>query len=153
MHAHSLATCARANVCGVASTKRCRSKTVAKSVNRPPVADVSSCPSPVPTSLARDGGSSDVQAALPNVLALWGPLSFSTAARADEAVEAVTQSGGVPWPSILLALAPLLLYSGFYIYREQVNKKAKIGDFVSIVAGAVIVANIVSILAFKVRLF
>ena len=49
--------------------------------------------------------------------------------------------------------SPLLLYVGFYLYREKVNPKAKLSDLVYIAAAAVIVVNLLSILFFKVRLF
>jgi len=39
------------------------------------------------------------------------------------------------------------------VYREKVNPKATISDFLFITAGIVIVGNILSILVFKIRLF
>ena len=54
---------------------------------------------------------------------------------------------------ILLVLAPVVFYALLSLYRKVVNPKASIGDGLFIVAALVIVANIVSILAFHKRIY
>ena len=87
--------------------------------------------------------------------AVWGlvPLLLrAQAASADEfAPEPQPTSIGIG--EILLLLAPILLYGVFSLYREKVNPKAKLSDFLFIAVAAVIVLNILSILILKVRLF
>lgn len=72
-------------------------------------------------------------------------------AAAEGAVE--PSRGGTSLGEILLLLAPILLYGVFSIYREKVNPRAKLSDFLFIAAAAVIVLNILTILIFKIRLY
>lgn len=53
----------------------------------------------------------------------------------------------------LLIFAPVVLYGGFSLYRSKVDQRAKLSDFLFIAAAAVVVANIVSIIFFKRRLY
>ena len=69
----------------------------------------------------------------------------------DAATSAPSILGLTPL-EIALVLLPLVLYGLFNLYRSQVNDKAKLVDFVSLVASVVIIGNIVSILVFKVRI-
>lgn len=54
---------------------------------------------------------------------------------------------------VLLLSSPVLLYAVFNVYRAQVNPKAKWSDFVFIGAAVLIAANLISIVAFRIRLF
>lgn len=78
-------------------------------------------------------------------------LLKASAASADDFGPPATR--GISAPEVALLAAPILLYGLFTIYREKVNPKATISDFLFITAGIVIVGNIVSILVFKVRIF
>ena len=49
--------------------------------------------------------------------------------------------------------APRAASTGFWVFRERVNPKATIGDFLYILATVAIVGNVVSILVFKTRFF
>ena len=85
-------------------------------------------------------------------------LLFALASRADEAaaVDTVAKSGGgftVTPLELILVLAPIVFYALLSLYRKFVNPKASIGDGLFIVAALVIVANIVSILAFHKRIY
>lgn len=95
--------------------------------------------------------------------ALAEPINGSVGAKqadaiaqtAKDTVQDAVQSGP-PAPSpieILLVLSPILLYGVFSLYRSKVNPRAKLSDFSFIVVGLVIVANLVSIIVFKVRFF
>jgi len=91
-------------------------------------------------------------------------LLFALASHADEAAaidaSAATTGAGaatggftVTPLEILLVLAPVAFYALLSAYRALVNPKASIGDGLFIVAALVIVANIVSILAFHKRIY
>merc|ERR1712023_511033 len=47
---------------------------------------------------------------------------------------------------------PIVLYAGFTVFRS-VNPKAKVSDYVFIVAAAIIIGNIFSIAVLRTRLF
>lgn len=61
-------------------------------------------------------------------------------------------SGLTPFEG-LLVFAPVLLYGLFTIYRSKVNERAKLSDFLFIVAAAVVVGNLLSIIFFKKKLY
>eukprot|EP00882_Tetradesmus_deserticola_P003664 GHRQ01003877.1.p1 GENE.GHRQ01003877.1~~GHRQ01003877.1.p1 ORF type:complete len:159 (+),score=37.19 GHRQ01003877.1:107-583(+) len=93
-------------------------------------------------------------------LAAWADdavieAAASTSAKVQAAAaDAAQKSVDAPaWLGYALLLSPLLLYGFFTFYRSQVNPRAKFTDFLFIVAGIAVVGNLVSILAFKVRLF
>jgi hypothetical protein len=52
-----------------------------------------------------------------------------------------------------VAFSPLAFYSIFWIYREKINPRAKLSDFLFILAAIVVIGNILSILIFKRRFF
>lgn len=80
------------------------------------------------------------------------PLLLKTsAASADEF--GLPGTRGITIGEVVLLSAPILLYGLFTLYREKVNPKATISDFLFITAGVVIVGNIFSILVLKVRIF
>jgi hypothetical protein len=55
---------------------------------------------------------------------------------------------------VILLASILASIAGFFnVYRDRVNPRAKISDFIFLVAGVAVIANLVSILAFRVRLF
>lgn len=54
---------------------------------------------------------------------------------------------------IVLVASPLILYVTFRAYQANINPRAKWSDFVFLGAFFLIVANIVSIVAYKTRLF
>lgn len=54
---------------------------------------------------------------------------------------------------IALLASPLLLYFTFRAYQANINPRAKWSDFVFLGAFLLIVANVVSIVAYKTRLF
>lgn len=92
--------------------------------------------------------------------ALAEPLNGSVGAKQADAVvktatELVTEntSQAPSGVEFLLVLSPLLLYGIFSLYRSKVNPRAKLSDFAFIVVGLVIVANLISIIVFKVRYF
>jgi len=92
------------------------------------------------------------------ILALQGaclaalPLLLkASAASADDFGPPATKGIGIA--EVVVLASPLLLYGLFTVYREKVNPKATISDFLFITAGIVIVGNILSILVFKIRLF
>ncbi|GBF91419.1 hypothetical protein Rsub_04159 [Raphidocelis subcapitata] len=73
-------------------------------------------------------------------------LAEEAAAQAAPALE--------PTPAFYaVATVPLATYALFWIYRDRVNPKATIGDFLYILGAIVIVGNILSILIFKIRFF
>lgn len=53
----------------------------------------------------------------------------------------------------LLLFSPLIIYGIFTVYRTQINPQAKLSNFALIVTGLGILANIFSIVVFKVRWF
>ncbi|DBA65885.1 hypothetical protein WJX79_010199 [Trebouxia sp. C0005] len=61
-------------------------------------------------------------------------------------------SGITPFEG-LLVFAPVLLYGLFTIYRSKVNERAKLSDFLFIVAAGVVVSNLLSIIFFKRKLY
>ena len=60
------------------------------------------------------------------------------------------QGGFIGW---LVLFSPLIIYGIFTAYRVQINPKAKLSNFALLVAGAAVIANIISILIFKIRWF
>jgi len=72
------------------------------------------------------------------------PAAAEAAADAAEAVN--------PLLKYFILFLPLILYSSWTVFRT-VNKDAKLLDFVTGVVGVVVVGNLVSILAFKQRIF
>ena len=94
------------------------------------------------------------------IVQLCQTLWAASGASAAEVQETVLQDAATSAPSILglsplevaLLLLPPVLYGLFNLYRSQVNDKAKLVDFVSLLASVVIIGNIVSILVFKVRI-
>ena len=106
----------------------------------------------------------NAQASLAALAAAPPNLLFALASHADEAAaidaSAATTGAGaatggftVTPLEILLVLAPVAFYALLSAYRALVNPKASIGDGLFIVAALVIVANIVSILAFHKRIY
>ncbi|KAL6769753.1 hypothetical protein ACKKBG_A32205 [Auxenochlorella protothecoides x Auxenochlorella symbiontica] len=90
------------------------------------------------------------------------PLMQLPASLAEEVADPVTGgkladlgqlTSGINPTQIILLLSPLLLYGTFYLYREKFDRKAKISDFLFIIAASAIAWNIISILVLKVRLF
>ncbi|KAL3157091.1 hypothetical protein ABBQ38_001337 [Trebouxia sp. C0009 RCD-2024] len=61
--------------------------------------------------------------------------------------------GGLTAFEGLLIFAPVILYGLFTVYRSKVNERAKLSDFLFIAAAGVVVANLVSIIFFKRRLY
>ncbi|DBA93697.1 TPA: hypothetical protein ACH3X3_013768 [Trebouxia sp. C0006] len=61
-------------------------------------------------------------------------------------------SGITPFEG-LLVFAPVLLYGLFTVYRSKVNERAKLSDFLFIVAAGVVVSNLLSIIFFKRKLY
>jgi hypothetical protein len=90
-------------------------------------------------------------------LALAAPLAaFADEAPALEAAAALDAAGDalVLSPSTAaIALSPVIAYGIFFLYREKVNPRATLGDGLFVIAALVILANIISILVFKIRLF
>lgn len=87
------------------------------------------------------------------VIGLAPLLLRASDAAAESPAGAPDSPSGVSIAEIVLLLAPILLYGGFSVYREKVNPRAKLSDFLFIAAGVVIVGNVLSILIFKVRLY
>ncbi|GFR43073.1 hypothetical protein Agub_g4080 [Astrephomene gubernaculifera] len=88
--------------------------------------------------------------------AVLAPFALTAAAHADEATAAVTEaagSGGFGAGEAALLLTPVGVYALFNIYREKVNPKASFLDYVYIMVFLAIVANLFSILVYKVRFF
>lgn len=68
--------------------------------------------------------------------------------------EAAAEAAPAPqWVSYIIVLTPIILYGLFNVYRNQVNPRASFSDFLFLVAGVAVIANLVSIIGFKVRLF
>jgi hypothetical protein len=86
-------------------------------------------------------------------LALLSSVILPALARADEVLPDAVAPHGITVAEVALLTAPLLLYSAFSIFRSQVNPKAKISDFLFILVALIIVANIISIIFFKTRIF
>ena len=78
-------------------------------------------------------------------------LTAAAAVEADEPA-AAAGGGGVSVLEIGLALSPAIFYLILTAAR-QVNPKLKISDLLFVLVGLVIVANIVSILFFKTRIY
>ena len=97
---------------------------------------------------------SNLKASLAALAAAPPNLLFALASHADEAA-AVDAGGGfkVTPLEILIVMAPVAFYALLSAYRSLVNPKASIGDGLFIVAALVIVANVVSILAFHKRIY
>lgn len=87
------------------------------------------------------------------VVGLCPALLNAQGAIAEGPVGAPESPKGVSVAEVVLLAAPLLLYGGFSIYRDRVNPKAKLSDFLFVTAGLIIVLNLLSILFFKVRLY
>jgi hypothetical protein len=49
-----------------------------------------------------------------------------------------------PLSATTVVLTPIILYGIFNLYRDRVNPRAKFSDFLFIVAGVAVVANLVS---------
>ncbi|KAG2439807.1 hypothetical protein HYH02_010442 [Chlamydomonas schloesseri] len=94
-------------------------------------------------------------ALLSAALSVAAPL----AAHAEEpvaaaAAEAATGSaGGFGAGEAALLITPVVVYAAFSVYREKLNPKASFLDYIYIMVFLAIVANLVSIVAFKVRFF
>ena len=61
--------------------------------------------------------------------------------------------GGWTTAEGLIVLAPLVLYGLFSLYRDRINPNFKLSDFALIIAGVVVLGNVVAILVFKTRLY
>lgn len=81
------------------------------------------------------------------VMASWSQ------ALADEGAEKTSGFFGISGAEAGILLAPALLYLGFIVYRTSFNPKAKPQDFLFLVAGFFVVANISSIVFLRTRLF
>ena len=82
------------------------------------------------------------------------PLLLSTLpATAEEGNPVKAAAKGVSVGEIVLLSAPLLLYALFNVYRDKINPKASISDFLFLLVALVIVGNVFSILVLKVRLY
>lgn len=92
----------------------------------------------------------DETAAAPAVEAATDSVQQTAAAVTEAAAEAAPAP---TWLSYIVVLTPILLYAIFNVYRSQVNPRIKFSDFLFICAGVAVVANLVSIIGFKVRLF
>ena len=64
-----------------------------------------------------------------------------------------TQLANLNTFGIALVASPVVLYAGFRAYQSQINPRAKWSDFVFLGAFLLIIANVVSIVAYKTRLF
>ncbi|KAG2424021.1 hypothetical protein HXX76_014845 [Chlamydomonas incerta] len=98
--------------------------------------------------------SKDLETALLSAaLAVAAPL----AAHADEpvaaAAEAVADAGGFGAGEAALLITPVVVYAAFSVYREKLNPRASFLDYIYIMVFLAIVANLVSIVAFKTRFF
>ncbi len=71
---------------------------------------------------------------------------------AKEVAEALPEDEANPVARSVVLFTPLILYSLWTLFRT-INKDAKVLDFVTGVVGVVVFGNVVSILAFKQRLF
>lgn len=89
---------------------------------------------------------------------MWPSAAFAEEAAqqatqaAAQAAQAVSLPGLTPAEALLLG-APVLLYGSFSLYRAKINPQAKLSDALFIAAALVVVANILSIIFFKVRLY
>lgn len=90
--------------------------------------------------------------AAPSPAAALAALSTLLAAAPAFADDAPAAAPGVNPFEIGLALSPALFYGVLTLVR-QVNPKVKISDLLFALAGLVIVANIISILVFKKRIY
>ena len=88
------------------------------------------------------------------LLGLSPLLLWASSAVAEETIKvgAVESRPANAGEYFILAL-PLIVYSLFSVYRAKVNPRVKISDFLFILAAAIIVGNILSIVIFKKRLF
>lgn len=85
--------------------------------------------------------------------ALEAVASSASEVQAAAAGAAETSVPAPAWLGYVVLLSPILLYGIFNLYRSQVNPRAKFTDFLFIVAGVAVVANLFSILVLKIRLF
>eukprot|EP01025_Chloroclados_australasicus_P045672 TRINITY_DN5007_c0_g2_i1.p1 TRINITY_DN5007_c0_g2~~TRINITY_DN5007_c0_g2_i1.p1 ORF type:complete len:239 (-),score=17.96 TRINITY_DN5007_c0_g2_i1:523-1152(-) len=60
---------------------------------------------------------------------------------------------GITPQQIFLALAPIISYAIFVIYRTSFNPKAKLSTYLLTIGAIVIIGNVLSTIIFKVRLF
>lgn len=81
------------------------------------------------------------------------PDVTAAGAEAVDAAAAAVTEGGLPVAELALVLSPIILYGIFNVYRSALNPRAKLSDFLFIVAAIAIVGNILSILIFKKRFF
>ena len=94
-------------------------------------------------------------------MAISAPLAFAEEAlqsgvveeAASNVQEAATQSRAAGPGDYLILGLPIIVYGAFSLYRAKVNPRIKISDFLFILAAAVIVGNILSIVIFKKRIF
>ncbi|KAI8464085.1 MAG: hypothetical protein J3K34DRAFT_127039 [Monoraphidium minutum] len=84
-------------------------------------------------------------------LAAASPLVAPLAALAEDAAAAEPQEFSPAFYAV--AVAPLLIYALFWLYRDRVNPKATFGDLLYIVGAVVVFGNIISIVVFKTRFF
>ncbi|PNW73533.1 hypothetical protein CHLRE_13g562900v5 [Chlamydomonas reinhardtii] len=80
------------------------------------------------------------------------------AAHADEPVAAAAAAvsegaGGFGAGETALLVTPVVVYAAFSVYREKLNPRASFLDYIYIMVFLAIVANLVSIVAFKTRFF
>ncbi|CAI5983066.1 unnamed protein product [Closterium sp. NIES-65] len=75
---------------------------------------------------------------------------------AEEAVvdaAADTAAAAPEWLGYVLLAIPLVAYGGFYLFRAAVNPKAGLLDYAFVLVATVIVANILTTLFLKVRIY
>lgn len=100
-------------------------------------------------------GKEAVKRALPGVaVASAAALAAPFPGLAEEAEgAAAAAAGGLSRTEYALALAPVLIYAGFTVYRTSFNNQAKIEDFIFAIGATVVIGNLLSIVIFKTRFF
>ncbi|CAI5468195.1 unnamed protein product [Closterium sp. Yama58-4] len=73
----------------------------------------------------------------------------------EAAVDAAADAAAAApdWLGYVLLAIPLVAYGGFYFFRAAVNPKAGLLDYAFVLVATVIVANILTTLFLKVRLY
>ena len=93
----------------------------------------------------------------PGLLLLAATAVPAWADEPEAAVSAASDaaaSSGAPSPlGWALLASPVVFYAAFNVYRSQIDPRAKFGDAIFAFAALLLLANIISIVAFKTRLF
>eukprot|EP00798_Chlamydomonas_sp_ICE-L_P020690 gene20690-27489_t len=72
---------------------------------------------------------------------------------ADAPVTEAIKSGLPNASEFLILLTPLGLYAVWSLYRDKINPRSTFSDYLLLVVALAIAANLVSMVAFKIRLF